>query len=53
MTFQFDNVSKPFCVAGAILLRRLRKILVALVVAGAAFWRSLSSFCVAGAALQT
>ena len=45
---------KPFCVAGAILLRRLRrKIPVALVVAGAAFWRSLSSFCVAGAALQT
>ena len=42
---------KSFCVAGAILLRRLQKIPVAVVLAGAAFWRSLSSFYVAGAAL--
>ena len=44
---------KLFCVAGAILLRVLHKIPVAVVVARAAFWRSLSSFCMAGAALQT
>ena len=42
---------KSFCVASAILLRRFRKMICSF--RGAAFWRSLSSFCVAGAALHT
>ena len=44
---------RSFYVAGAILLRGLHKIPVAVFVARAGFWRSLSSFCVASAALQT
>ena len=41
------------CVAGAVLFCIVFTRWVAVFVAGAAFWRSLSSFCVAGAAFQS
>ena len=50
-TLWHQTCRKSFCVASAILLRRFRKMICSF--RGAAFWRSLSSFCVAGAALHT
>ena len=50
------NVERRFCVTGAILLWSFMQGFrrwVACLVAGAALWRPPSSFCVAGAALQT
>ena len=50
----FVMCRKSFCVAGAILLRRFRKVSCSFrFVAGAALWTCPASFCVAGAALET
>ena len=48
----FTTCQTSFCVADAILLRRFRRC-IAFIVAGAALWRPPTSFCVAGAALET
>ena len=47
----FRMCRKSLCVASAILLRRFQKMSCSF--RGAALWRPPSSFCVAGAALQT